>query len=87
MSYFNNGDLIFIGSNVPHSGFTDSLTGNECEVVVQMNRNFLGDTFLGKPELHAINQLFERSRLGLSFYGSVMLVATPCIYITRGSSL
>lgn len=69
MSYFNNGDLIFIGSNVPHSGFTDSLTGNECEVVVQMNRDFLGEVFLEKPELQAINQLFERSRLGLSFYG------------------
>lgn len=69
MSYFNNGDLIFIGTNVPHSGFTDSLTGNELEVVVQMNRDFLGEEFLGKAELQAINQLFERSKLGLSFSG------------------
>lgn len=69
MSYFNNGDLIFIGPNVPHSGFTDSLTGHDCEVVVQMNLDFLGENFLGKPEIQAINQLFERSKLGLSFSG------------------
>ncbi len=69
MSYFNKGDLIFIGSNVPHSGFTDTLTGHDCEVVVQMLPDFLGKSFFGKPEMQAINQLFERSRLGLSFYG------------------
>lgn len=69
MSYFNKGDLIFIGSNVPHSGFTDTLTGHDCEVVVQMLPDFLGDSFFGKPELQAINQLFERSKLGLSFHG------------------
>lgn len=69
MSYFNNGDLIFIGSNVPHSGFTDGLTGHDVEVVVQMNDDFLGKDFFSKPEMLAIHQLFERSRLGLSFNG------------------
>ena len=69
MSYFRDGDLIFIGSNVPHSGFTNTLTGHDCEVVVQMLPDFLGEEFLVKPEMHAINQLFERSKLGLSFHG------------------
>jgi len=69
MSYFRDGDLIFIGSNVPHSGFTNNLTGHDCEIVVQMLPDFLGKDFMGKPEMYAINQLFERSRLGLSFYG------------------
>ena len=69
MSYFNKGDLIFIGTNVPHSGFTDTSTGHDCEVVVQMLPDFLGEAFFEKQEMQAIKQLFERSRLGLSFHG------------------
>ena len=33
ISYYSNGDLMLIGSNLPHCGFTDVLTGNDCEVV------------------------------------------------------
>ena len=69
LSYFKDGDLVLIGSNLPHSGFTNRLTGNKSEVVVQMYSDFLGDSFLDKPELAAINHLFERSKLGLSFFG------------------
>ena len=69
LSYFKDGDLVLIGSNLPHSGFTNRLTGNKSEVVVQMDHDFLGDVFLDKPEMMAINHLFERSKLGLSFYG------------------
>ena len=38
LSYFNNGDLILIGSNLPHYGFTDRLTGNCAETVIQMRK-------------------------------------------------
>ena len=69
LSYFEDGDLVLIGSNLPHSGFTNRLTGNESEVVVQMYNDFLGGDFLKKPELGPIYQLFERSKMGLSFYG------------------
>ena len=69
LSYFKDGDLVLIGSNLPHTGFTNRLTGNKSEVVVQMHDNFLGDAFMDKPEMAAISHLFERSKLGLSFYG------------------
>ena len=49
-------------------------------------------TILGRSIVHLSLNIDFPTRcqfwtLGLSFYGSVMLVATPCIYITRGSSL
>lgn len=70
LSYFSNGDLILIGSNLPHYGFTDRLTGNETETVVQMRQDFLGATFFDLPEMSAIHQLFQRARLGIAFLGT-----------------
>ena len=45
ISYYTDGDLILIGSNLPHCGFTDKLTGNESETVIQMKMDFLGNDF------------------------------------------
>lgn len=69
LSYFHDGDLIFIGSNLPHSGFTDRLTGNESEIVVQMKSDFLGSIFFDIPEMLSIKLLFDRAKMGLAFYG------------------
>ena len=38
ISYFNEGDLILIGSNLPHSGFSSRLSGNNQEIVLQINQ-------------------------------------------------
>ena len=70
LSYFNQGDLILIGSNLPHYGFTDRLTGNSSETVIQMKKDFLGRDFLQLPEMRVVEQLFERAKSGISFYGS-----------------
>ena len=69
LSYFTNGDLVFIGSNLPHTGFTDRLTGNDSETIVQMKSDFLGTSFFQVPEMQSIQQMFNRARLGLAFYG------------------
>ncbi|MCB0644298.1 MAG: helix-turn-helix domain-containing protein [Phaeodactylibacter sp.] len=69
LSNFTKGDLVFIGSNLPHTGFTDRLTGNESETIVQMRSDFLGGHFFEVPEMQNIQQLFHRARLGLAFYG------------------
>lgn len=69
LSYFGNGELILIGSNLPHHGFTDRLSGNRSETVVQMKTDFLGDRFFEIPEMESVRQLFERSKMGLSFHG------------------
>ncbi|MCB0686496.1 MAG: helix-turn-helix domain-containing protein [Saprospiraceae bacterium] len=69
LSYFQNGDLVLIGSNVPHSGFSDRLSGNQEEIVIQMLPEFLGPNFFNTPEMQPIAQLINRANLGISFYG------------------
>lgn len=69
VSYFRNGELVFIGSNLPHYGFTDRLSGNKSETVVQMKPDFMGNVFFELPEMKEIGRLFERARMGLSFHG------------------
>ncbi len=67
LSYFNDGELVLIGSNLPHQGFTDRLSRNESETVVQMLPNFLGEHFFNIPEMKGIQHLFERSKRGIAF--------------------
>ena len=50
ISYFNNSQLILIGSNLPHNGFTDRLTRYGSEVLVQFKPEFLGAYFFDIPE-------------------------------------
>lgn len=67
ISYYTDGDLILIGSNLPHCGFTDDHTGNKNETVIQMKPDFLGEVFLALPETKSILQLFERAKGGIAF--------------------
>ncbi|MDG3583782.1 AraC family transcriptional regulator [Galbibacter pacificus] len=69
ISYYTEGDLILIGSNLPHCGFTDKFTGNENEVVIQMLPDFLGAELMSKPEMNNISLLFKRCKGGLAFNG------------------
>lgn len=73
VSYYTNGDLILVGSNLPHCGFTDSCTGNTSESVVQMKVDFLGSDFFGIPEMKNIQQLFDRAQGGMAFTGKTKL--------------
>lgn len=69
ISYFEDGDLIFLGPNLPHLSFTEELSESHTEIVVQMRSDFLGRDFWEVPEVAGIRQLFERARTGISFYG------------------
>lgn len=70
LSYFNDGDLLLIGSNLPHYGFTDRLTGKASETIVQMKPDFLGTTFFGIPEMQFVVRLFEKAKMGIAFQGA-----------------
>ena len=65
--YFNNSQLILIGANLPHSGFTDRFTTNGTEIIVQFKEDFLGETFLNTVEMQQVNALFEKARKGILF--------------------
>ena len=70
VSYYTQGDLILIGSNLPHCGFTDASTGNSSESVVQMKADFLGSDFFDIPEMSGIQRLFEKAKGGIAFTGN-----------------
>ena len=67
LSYFNNSQLLLLGSNLPHYGFTDRLTQNGTEILVQFKPDFLGQEFLNIPEMNSINLLLERAKNGILF--------------------
>lgn len=69
VSYYTDGDLILIGSNLPHCGFTDNLTGNISETVIQMKLDFLGNDFFDIPEMAKIQTLFATANNGVTFSG------------------
>jgi len=70
MSHYFNGDLIMVGPNLPHYGFTDRFTNHGGEIVVQFRADFLGSFFESAPEMQFIRALFDRSAFGLSFFGN-----------------
>lgn len=70
ISYYTNGDLIFIGPNLPHFGFTNRLTENKSEVVIHIKEDFLSPQFFEIPEMQHIQKLFERSKQGIIFTGN-----------------
>lgn len=79
LSYFNNSQLILIGSNLPHNGFTDRLTANGTETTVQFASNFLGDDFVNIPEMSLIASLFDRAKKGIRFSVDTKKVVGPKI--------
>jgi AraC-like DNA-binding protein len=69
LSYYTWGTLILVGSNLPHCGFTDELTGNKSETVIHMKTDFLGDTFFDLPEMASIKRLLQVAQRGIVFSG------------------
>ncbi|MGB7394348.1 MAG: AraC family transcriptional regulator [Pricia sp.] len=69
VSRYKDGDLIMVGSNLPHYRFTDGLGGDLRETVIQMKRDFLGKRFLEIPETQNIRNLFEIAKEGMVFTG------------------
>ncbi|MFT7149181.1 MAG: AraC-like DNA-binding protein [Nonlabens sp.] len=69
MSYFNDGELILMGANLPHYGFTDRHSGNKSETVIQFQPDFLGPDFFNIPEMGFVKRLLELSKKGIAFNG------------------
>ena len=67
LSYFNNSQLLLLGSNLPHNGFTDRLTQRGTETLIQFKPDFLGVDFFKIPEMSVIGKLFERANKGILF--------------------
>lgn len=66
---YHEGDLCFIGSNLPHLYRKDDSVTSGGSLVIHFGKNFLGDDFVSIPEMQNIRQLFERSSMGLQING------------------
>jgi len=75
LTNYNEGELVFIGPNLPHTGFGYGVIGKHEEIVVQLREDFLGANFLQRPEMKHIKHLFERAKQGLSFQGKAKQAA------------
>ncbi len=69
VSYSTWGTLILVGSNLPHCGFTDELTGHKKETVIHMKEDFLGSEFFNLPETSKIKTLIQVAKRGIVFSG------------------
>lgn len=69
VSYFRDGDLILIGSNLPHCAFITKETGNKSQTVIHMKEDFLGNDFFNIPEMSKIQKLLEVAKSGIAFSG------------------
>lgn len=86
VSYYEDGDLLLIGSNLPHCGFTDEQTGNKNETVIQMKPDFLGDDFFDISEMKNIRNLFEQAKVGIAFDGATKKTIGSRIEAMEGQS-
>lgn len=69
ISKYEGSDLVFIGPNIPHLNFDYGVKTIAETVVIQMKEHFLGQPFFALPEITAINELFEKAKSGIAFYG------------------
>lgn len=82
---FFAGDMVLVGSNVPHFWQNDDhFFKGDPEVyaeliLIQFVDDFLGDAFF-LPELIHIKKLFERALHGIQFMGQVRTQAIPLLY-------
>ncbi|MEC3875091.1 AraC family transcriptional regulator [Chryseobacterium salviniae] len=67
ISYFSDGDLVLMGSNLPHCGLTNENTNNDYEMVIQFKPDFLGENIWETPEMQRISALLEKSKAGIVF--------------------
>jgi AraC-like DNA-binding protein/mannose-6-phosphate isomerase-like protein (cupin superfamily) len=69
---FDDGDLVLVGSNLPHSWITDELFNQSDEkievFVIQFNLNLLAP-FLSITESESLSRLLDRSISGIAFNG------------------
>ena len=69
-SRYENGDLVFIGPNLPHDGFGLNAHGLHEEIVIQIREEVFQQSVVNRPEMAPILPLLERVKYGICFTGS-----------------
>jgi AraC-like DNA-binding protein len=66
-SRYENGALMMVGSNIPHSNLGNSQYLDNAEVVIQMSKEFIETKLAGFYEFQKIEELMKRSMHGINF--------------------
>ncbi len=66
---YQEGEVMFLGPNLPHTGLGYGVIGEHEEIIIQLKDIFLGNDFMSIPEMEGIRKLFERAIFGISFTG------------------
>lgn len=79
-SYFEDGDLVMVGPNLPKMSYLQKVNSQFTEIVIQAKKDFLGNEIYNKPEFMAIERLFERAESGLVFGDHTKWVVAKRLY-------
>jgi AraC-like DNA-binding protein len=75
IGYFDEDDLVFMGSGIPHvwindSQFMNGEAGYKADaIVIHFMDSFLGDKFLSIPEMENFKNILRTSSRGLAYHG------------------
>ncbi|NQZ44029.1 MAG: helix-turn-helix transcriptional regulator [Flavobacteriaceae bacterium] len=70
---YENGVLVFLGGNIPHSDMGNKTFKNNKEVVIQFSKDFVSEKLKVFPEFKGIASLISRSRQVLIFGEAVKM--------------
>jgi AraC-like DNA-binding protein len=79
---FKEGDLVFIGSNLPHLWHNDKQDLSKSNtrsraIVIQFSKNFINHLFQNSTEINTLKTLFNNSKKGIFFSEEISSVITP----------
>ena len=76
MNDYTAGDLVLLGSNLPHCWKTTPSNNHEksISIVIQFQKDFLGKDFFTVPETRRIRQLLNNSSHGIQFTGNTTML-------------
>ena len=69
ISDYSEGSLTFLGPNLPHFFRKEEPQAIGGSLVIHFKEDFLGKSFITIPEMQKIKLLFERSKMGIEFFG------------------
>ncbi len=61
------GDLVLLGSNLPHTYHSGPVEGKQRALVFQFRPSLLGESFLALPEMESLRLFLSQAEHGLSF--------------------
>ena len=71
LSYFEDGNLVLIGPNIPHYSFSQLAHKDQSITGVMIGKQLETNEMLDLPEMVSIKSLLERSNRGIAFGGSI----------------